>query len=381
MKKWLSCFIAGALIFCCGSMIGCGNTANAGLGGSGASNGTMLVGSTSADTNTDYQSPLVTLRADPYLYKHTDGKYYFTGSYPEYDRIELTCADSVNGIAAAVPKTVWTLPENERPKTVNGNKEFYRYVWAPEIHYVMGKWVIYFAKSTGSLWNIKCYALVLNGDDPMHDEWVDMGVLEKTADDDVSFNNMSLDMTVFENAGKWYAIWAQIRPISNLYIAELESPTKLKTKPVLLSKPEYDWELVREKVNEGPAVLKHGGKIFVSFSASATGYEYCMGLLELDETNDPMVVDNWKKYPQPVFQTDPNRKIYGPGHNCFVKGDNDEQLCVLHFRDYRDITGDSLLDYNRHAHVMKVTFDRNGVPQFDFDPDDLYNTAFKDHQK
>lgn len=332
------------------------------------------------NVNGDYQSPLVTLRADPYLYKY-DGKYYFTGSYPEYDRIELTCADSVNGIAAAVPKTVWQLPENERPKTTGSNKEFYRYVWAPEIHYVMGKWVIYFARSTGSLWDIKCYALVLNGDDPMHDEWVNMGVLEKTADDDVSFNNMSLDMTVFENGGKWYAIWAQIRPVSNLYIAELETPTKLKTKPVLLSTPEYAWELDREKVNEGAAVMKHAGKIFVSFSASATGYEYCMGLLEIDETDDPMIKENWKKYDQPVFKTDAGRKIYGPGHNCFVEGDEGEQLCVLHFRDYKDITGDSLLDYNRHAHVMKITFDRNGMPQFNFDDDDLYNTSFSNHGK
>ena len=82
------------------------------------------------DVNGDYLSPLVTMRADPYLYKH-EGTYYFTGSYPEYDRIELTCADSVNGIAAAVPKTVWTKPD------------YAAHVWAPEIHYIMGQWVIY----------------------------------------------------------------------------------------------------------------------------------------------------------------------------------------------------------------------------------------------
>lgn len=325
--------------------------------------------------NGDYQSPLVTLRADPYLYKYED-KYYFTGSFPEYDRIELTSADSVNGIAAAVPKTIWTMPAPP-----SGQR---RYVWAPEIHYIMGKWIIYYAYSVAGEWGIKCCALQLNGDDPMHDEWIDKGVLEKLSDDDVSFNNMSLDMTVFENAGKWYAIWAQIRPVSNLYIAELETPTKLKTKPILLSQPEYAWELDREKVNEGPAVMKHAGKIFVSFSASATGYEYCMGLLEIDETDDPMVKSNWKKYPEPVFKTDPDRNIYGPGHNCFVEGDEGEQLCVVHFRSYKDIIGgnaNSLYDFNRHAHVMKITFDRNGVPQFGFDDDELYNTDFTNHGK
>ena len=36
-----------------------------------------------------YLSPLVPQRADPFLYKHTDGKYYFTATCPKYDRIEI----------------------------------------------------------------------------------------------------------------------------------------------------------------------------------------------------------------------------------------------------------------------------------------------------
>ena len=328
--------------------------------------------SASPDVGGDYLSPLVTLRADPYLYKH-EGMYYFTGSYPQYDRIELTAADSVNGIAAAVPKEIWHMDANFKEK----------YVWAPELHYIMGQWVIYFAYSQGSLWDIKCCALRCTGDDPMHDEWQYMGAMKKTAGDGFSFNSgMSLDMTVFyhEELDKWYAIWAQKPSSSNLYIAELADPFTLATQPMLLTQPDYDWEKLRESVNEGPAVLQHAGKIFVSFSAAATGYEYCMGLLEIDACDDPMVKENWTKYPEPVFQTDESLKIYGPGHNCFVEGDNGEQLCILHFRDYKDITGDSLLDFNRHAHVMKITFDRNGVPQFHIDKEDLYNSQFSDHK-
>lgn len=394
MKKQLACVLACALAFGSAALYAYGKGEN----GSPAEEAALpdvqvaatapdealpaLASVTAPSVNGDYQSPLVTLRADPYLYKR-DGMYYFTGSYPEYDRIELTCADSVNGIAAAVPKMIWQLPENEQPTTSGGEKKFSHYVWAPELHYVMGQWVIYFAKSMANLWDIKCCALVLNGNDPMHDEWVEAGVMGKVSGDNFSFNNMSLDMTPFEANGRWYVIWAQ-KPtwdISNLYIAELETPTKLKTKPILLTKPEYDWELEREKVNEGPAVMKHGGKIFVGYSASATGFEYCMGMLEIEETDDPMIISNWTKYSEPVFKTDEARKIYGPGHNCFVEGDEGEQLCILHFRDYKYITGDSLLDYNRHAHVMKITFDRNGTPQFDFDPDELYNTDFSNHNK
>lgn len=364
-----------ALALSCGAITGlsgCGATTNAvNNTRSDPQTAHVAVSEASPETSTDYNSPLVTLRADPYLYKH-EGKYYFTGSYPEYDRIELTCADSVNGIAAAEPKTVWTMPDPVGSK----------YVWAPELHYIMGEWVIYYAFSIWGLWDIRCCALKCTGDDPMNDEWVNMGVMQKSALDDFSFNDwgFSLDMTVFENNGSWYAIWAQKGPSSNLYIAELETPFKLKSKPQLLTKPEYEWELKRQWVNEGPAVLKHGGKIFVSFSASATGYEYCMGLLEVDAAADLLDMSNWTKYSEPVFKTDNDRKIYGPGHNCFTEGDDGEPICVLHFRDYLEITIDSLNDFNRHAHVMKMKFDSSGKPIFDFSDDELYNTPFTDHK-
>ena len=34
-------------------------------------------------------NPVIEQRADPHIYLHTDGYYYFTASVPEYDRIEL----------------------------------------------------------------------------------------------------------------------------------------------------------------------------------------------------------------------------------------------------------------------------------------------------
>ena len=36
-----------------------------------------------------YNEPWILQRADPYVYRHTDGNYYFTASIPAYDRIVL----------------------------------------------------------------------------------------------------------------------------------------------------------------------------------------------------------------------------------------------------------------------------------------------------
>ena len=284
----------------------------------------------------NYLSPLAPQRADPYLYKY-QGKYYFTATCPLYDRIELSCADTVNGIATAPARTVGT-------KHADGALS--SHIWAPEIHFIMGKWVIYFAAGhTPDVWDIRPYALICKGNDPMKDDWGDAVPMEPADGDPYPFTDFSLDMTVFENKGKWYAIWAQKfgcaraeKPISDLLIAELETPTKLKTVFVRLTSPDYDWE--RDGgfwVNEGPAALhcaETKGKIYVTYSGSATGACYCMGMLCADENADLIDPRSWSKERWPVLKTDEELKVYGPGHNCFVRGDEDEVLVGLHFRDY-----------------------------------------------
>ncbi len=325
-----------------------------------------------------YLSPLVPQRADPFLYKHTDGKYYFTATCPKYDRIEIRCADTVNGIASAHARVVWTRHHVGLMAS---------HIWAPEIHYIMGKWVIYFA--AGELperWKIRPYTLICKGDDPMTDDWEEGGMMLAAEGDPYSFTDFSLDMTVFEHRGVWYTIWAQkvgnVNGISNLYLAELESPTQLKTVQVLLTTPDYAWE--RDGgfwVNEGPAVLKHGGKIYCTFSASATGACYCMGMLTADENSDLLDPRSWHKGRRPVLMTDESLKMYGPGHNCFVLGDEGEQLTLLHFRSYEKISGDPLNDHNRHAHVLKVLFDETGAPVFKPEAGELYNTPFENERQ
>lgn len=39
---------------------------------------------------TEYNEPFIEQRADPFVCKAADGTYYFTASYPAYDRILLS---------------------------------------------------------------------------------------------------------------------------------------------------------------------------------------------------------------------------------------------------------------------------------------------------
>ncbi len=324
----------------------------------------------------NYNSPLVLQRADPYAIKH-NGKYYFTGTYPLYDRIEIRCSEKLNDLETCERRIVWT-KHSFGPMS--------SHIWAPELHYVMGKWVIYFAAGEKFRpWEIRPYTLICDGDDPMTGNWYEGGKMQAAKDDRYSFNDFSLDATVFENKGKWYYVWAEKVHrrfgISNLYIAELETPTKLKTVQVLLSTPDYDWERVDFWVNEGPSVLFRNGKIHLTFSASATGAMYCMGMLTASVDSDLLDPTSWTKRNKPVLKTNEELKVFGPGHNCFVEGEEGETLCMLHFRSYAKINGDPLRDHNRHAHVMKVEFDENDDPVFVLKKEDLYNRSFEnEHQ-
>lgn len=305
--------------------------------------------------------PVVLQRADPYLYKHTDGYYYFTGSVPSYDRIELRRSKTIAGLAEAETYDVWFRHESGIMS---------EHIWAPEIYYLDGKWYIYFAASDkDDIWELRPYVLECEGQDPLHDKWIELGQMQPADDDDKSFQDFSLDATIFEHKGKRYYIWAEKvggqKGISNLYIAEMESPCKLKTVQFLLTTPDYDWERIDFWVNEGPAVLKRNGKIFITFSASATGAMYCMGMVYCDEDADLLDRNSWTKLRYPVVQTREDLGIYGPGHNSFTQDEEGNDICVYHARDYAEIVGDPLYDPNRHARIMRIEYDEKGFPVFE----------------
>ncbi len=308
---------------------------------------------------TEFNHPLIEQRADPYVLYH-DGKYYFTASVPSYDRIILRCADTIEGLSDAEEVTIWRKHESG---------DMSRHIWAPELHYLDGSWYIYFAASReDDIWRLRPYILECTGDDPMKDPWEERGMIRRSDDDIYSFEAFSLDATIFENKGKRYYVWAEKVSvgiqISNLYIAEMESPCKLKTAQVLLTTPDYDWERVNIWVNEGPAVIHHDGRIFLTYSASATGEEYCIGMLSIDEDADILDPRAWVKERYPLLQSDREKGFYGPGHNSYTKLKDGTDVMIFHARTYSEIEGDPLYDPNRHTYAMRVQWDADGRPVF-----------------
>ncbi|MGN0350767.1 MAG: family 43 glycosylhydrolase [Roseburia sp.] len=310
-----------------------------------------------------YNEPWILQRADPYVYKHKDGTYYFTASIPAYDCIALRCADSLAELPEAEEKIIWRKHESG-PMS--------EHIWAPELHYVFGKWYIYFAGGEKEdVWNIRPYVLECQGQDPMKDEWKEIGKMRRAEGDEFSFEAFSLDATIFENKGEYYYVWAEKvgvgSQISNLYIAKMKSGYELSTVQVLLTTPDYDWERIGFWVNEGPAAIHHDGKIFLTYSASETGTCYCMGMLTAEEDSDLLDPLSWKKERYPVLKTCEEKGIYGPGHNSFTKDEEGNDILVYHARTEAEIVGNPLYNPNRHAMLMKLKWDEQGRPVFSYE--------------
>nr|BFE50616.1 hypothetical protein GCM10017745_40430 [Saccharothrix mutabilis subsp. capreolus] len=145
-----------------------------------------------------YANPVANQRADPHIVKHTDGYYYFTATAPEYDRIVLRRATTIQGLAGAPESVIWRR---------HAGGEMGAHIWAPEIHFVNGKWYVYFAAGRADdVWRIRPYVLENASANPLTGTWVERGRVN------VPWDTFSLDMSTFVVGGVRYLTWAQAEP-------------------------------------------------------------------------------------------------------------------------------------------------------------------------
>lgn len=315
--------------------------------------GSFKVEGTIQDKN--YPNPLIERRADPYIYLHKDGFYYFTASYPLYDRIILRRASTIEGLSHAEEVVVW---EKQESGVMS------EHIWAPELHFIDGKWYVYFAGGEKEdVWAIRPYVLENDHSNPLEGEWVEKGQIN------TDFQSFSLDATTFEHNSKRFLVWAQkvqADTVSNLYIAEMANPWTIKGPQVLLAEPEYEWEKRGFDVNEGPAMISRNDRVFISYSGSATDDRYAIGLLEADAKSDLLDPNSWFKHPEPVFVSNDEMEEYGPGHNSFITDKDGTDFLVYHARPYKEITGNPLYDHNRHARIQRMFWKKDGTPYFGY---------------
>ena len=279
--------------------------------------------------------------ADPWMILH-NGFYYFCESRNQFS-IHVRKSKNILDIGSDDGVKIWTPPAS------GANC---KNVWAPEMHFLNGKWYIYYAADDGKNENHRMWVLESESDDP-RDNYICRGALDT--------QGWAIDGTILEVEKVFYFVWSgwpgEVDGQQNLYIAPMQNPWTLAAPRQLLTSPQHDWESVAMPICEGPQILKRDGKIFVVYSASASWtVDYCLGMI-VCETKDVLNPSAWKKI-GPVFKK--SEEVWGVGHCSFVKSPcQSEDWIVYHAKSQRAHGWN-----DRHIHAQRFSWDVNGLPNF-----------------
>ena len=309
---------------------------------------------------TSFSNP-VAEGADPWVTRHA-GAYYFVESRNNgiwvYKTDTLTKLKRNGVMVWAAPTSGWNRAN----------------VWAPELHFLDGKWYIYYAAGASgtagaTFVNQRAGVLESSGTDPQG-PYVDRGMLY-TGDDVAGGTDpkWAIDFTVGRIGGQLYGAWSgweansttTDRVRQHLYIARMSSPTAVATNRVQIGAPFADWERGTElDLQEGPSFLVNGTHTFLVYSTRESWMrDYRLGLLRLAAPNaDPLSAASWAKGAGPVFVGAGD--AYGVGHASFTTSpDGTEPWIVFHSKSLPTPGWD-----DRRIRMQRFGWNADGTPDF-----------------
>lgn len=276
--------------------------------------------------NESFCNPFLSTANDPWIVQGADGAYYYCFSY---EGLHVVRCETLSGMMAAElnPKCVRIL-EVGKDQTE---------IWAPELHFYQGHWYCFYAADYNNDNTLhRMYVMRSETDDALG-KWSEPVKLELPED------QWAIDGTFFEYAdGRIFLIWSGWKNQAQgtslwkqyLYIAQLKTgdPTRVvSTERVMVSRPEYLWEISSLPQNEGPSVIvSPQGTYYCMYSGNYSGSdEYTVAAIRLN--GDPLNAAAWEKLPEPILASEPELGIFSPGHASFVKSpDGTEDWIIFH---------------------------------------------------
>ena len=238
--------------------------------------------------------------------------------------------------------------------------ETYGYLWAPELHFVDGKWYIYTSCQMSEENTVK-HVIVLEA---KTDSPFDGFIFKAHINRDV----FAIDPSVYKDdkSGKMYICCSEVVKGQGqvLTMQEMKSPSEPVGERVIIAKADLPWELVHPYVGEraivegGYFVKSPNGRLFILYSANGCwSDEYAVGLLEY-KGGDMVNAASWEKYPCPVVKK--SDSVFGPGHATFFYSPDGHELWICHHCVEK--SNPSVEPIKRHCHCQRVYFDETGFP-------------------
>lgn len=139
------------------------------------------------------------------------------------------------------------------------------------------------------------------------------------------------------------------RHISQIFVQKMtEDLSAVTGEPKLLLQPDQDWEGLGGDYqwNEGPFMLKHGGKYYLMYSANFyASHDYAIGYAVSDSPAGPFK----KAKENPILSKDLKHGISGPGHNSVTTGPDRKTLYIVYHThtDPENPSGDRQMNIDR----------------------------------
>ncbi|MEX1277410.1 MAG: glycoside hydrolase family 43 protein, partial [Bacteroidota bacterium] len=248
---------------------------------------------------------------DPWIVRHGNLFYY---SESKGTGIAIRETRDFMNLARAKLRVVWKAPA-AGPCSRN--------IWAPELHFLRGRWYLYFAADDGRNENHRMWVIRSETDSPFG-PYGEPTLLET--------EGWAIDGTLLQSGHELYFFWSgwpgTTDGLQNLYGARMADPITISSPRVLLAEPTEPWERHVMPLCEGPQLLHGEGKLFIVYSASASWTRhYRLGMLVNTGGNilDPAA---WRKV-GPVFE--PTDSVWGVGHCSFITStDGSEDWIFYH---------------------------------------------------
>ncbi|MER2490476.1 family 43 glycosylhydrolase [Catenovulum sediminis] len=291
-----------------------------------------------------FANPLFRNGADPWMHYY-NGNYYLTTT-TWTSQLVMRKSPTIAGLADAPEHYIWSGDDPSRCCNF----------WAFEFHPLqrpegMRWYVIITSGVKDHFGGQRNHILESEGSDPMGPY--------KYAGTPMP-DHWNIDGSYFEHNDELYFMWSEWHGDDQVnLISKMTNPWTLTGKRTVITKPEYDWEKSGLNVNEGPEIIKHDGRVFLTHSSSFCNTEdYKLAVVEL-VGEDPLEVSSWKKYDKPFFSK--ANGVYGPGHHGFFTSPDGTEEWLIYHGNSSPTDGCS---GTRAARAQPFTWGDDGLPVF-----------------
>ncbi|MDR0395182.1 MAG: family 43 glycosylhydrolase [Tannerella sp.] len=298
------------------------------------------------DSQVGYNNPVIRMAApDPTAIRTEDGTFYL---YATEDTRNLPIFKSKDLVRWEEVGTAFT--NATRPDFIDNKEGIHASIWAPEIGYVKGKYVLFYSLAKwGNHWvSTVGYAV---SDSPAGPFAAKGKVFDSH---DVNVEN-SIDQFFYEENGRYYMLWGSF---FGIYIMELDITDDLLITPKLETK-----QRIAGTAYEGINLWKRNGYyyLFGSIGTCCNGGEstYTTVVARSESLFGPYVNKKGEKMSDNAHEVliKGNDKFVGTGHNAVLQEDDEKNTWMLYHAYQLE-----RLNAQRQVLLDRVLWDKEGWP-------------------